>query len=177
MSEVDIINPYNLEKITSIALQNAADVEQALSTADALFQDRQRHLSVPQRISILEKTQQLMEQQVDELTRIAAAEGGKPYADSKVEVLRAINGVQLAIEHIAHNEDQFVPMGHTDASANRLAMNLREPIGVATGISAFNHPLNLIVHQTIPPIAVGCPVIIKPDLRTPMSCLKLVEIL
>ena len=177
MSEVDIINPYNLEKITSIPLQNKDDVEQALSTADDLFRDTSRHLPVTQRISVLEKTKALMEQQVNELTRIAAAEGGKPYADSKVEVLRAINGVQLAIEHITHNEDQFVPMGHTEASANRLAINLREPIGVATGISAFNHPLNLIVHQTIPPIAVGCPVIIKPDLRTPMSCLKLVEIL
>ena len=177
MSEIDVINPFDLKKITTIPLHSSDDVEAALAKADTLFHDRQRHLSVQQRVDILLKTKSLMEQQVDDLTRIAATEGGKPYADSKVEVLRAINGVQLAIEHIAHNEDQFVPMGHTDTSANRLAINLREPIGVATGISAFNHPLNLIVHQTIPAIAVGCPVIIKPDLRTPMSCLRLVKIL
>jgi len=68
-------------------------------------------------------------------------------------------------------------MGHTRSSANRLAFTQREPIGLVASISAFNHPLNLIVHQVIPAIAVGAPVIIKPAQTTPLSCLRLVEIL
>ena len=48
------------------------------------------------------------------------------------------------------------------ASANRMAYTLREPIGVVIAVSVFNHPLNLIVHQVIPAVAVGCPVIVKP---------------
>ena len=115
--------------------------------------------------------------QVDELTRIAAEEGGKPYLDSRVEVLRAINGVKLAIEHIAHIKGEQIPMGQTESSVNRLAFTLREPIGVVASISAFNHPLNLIIHQVVPAIAVGSPVIIKPALTTPLSCLKFMEIL
>jgi len=53
---------------------------------------------------------------------------------------------------------------------------VREPIGVAAAISAFNHPLNLIVHQVAPAIAVGCPVIVKPASSTPLCCLELVKI-
>ncbi len=68
-------------------------------------------------------------------------------------------------------------MGLTPSSVNRLAFTMREPIGVVASISAFNHPLNLAVHQTIPAIAVGAPVIIKPALTTPLSALSLLDIL
>jgi acyl-CoA reductase-like NAD-dependent aldehyde dehydrogenase len=44
-------------------------------------------------------------------------------------------------------------------------------------ISAFNHPLNLIVHQIVPAIAVGCPVIVKPASKTPLNCVRLVELI
>ena len=52
------------------------------------------------------------------------------------------------------------------ASKNRMAFTQKEPIGVVLAISAFNHPLNLIVHQIGPAIAAGCPIIIKPALDT-----------
>ena len=64
-----------------------------------------------------------------------------------------------------------------ESSANRLAFTIREPIGVIASISAFNHPLNLIIHQTVPAIAVGAPVIVKPATTTPMSCLAFMGIL
>ena len=63
------------------------------------------------------------------------------------------------------------------ASARRVAFTLREPIGVVVAVSAFNHPLNLIVHQVGPALAAGCPVIVKPAGDTPLSCLRFVEIL
>lgn len=58
-----------------------------------------------------------------------------------------------------------------------LFFQIKEPIGVVAAISAFNHPLNLIVHQVAPAIAVGCPVIIKPASTTPLSCLELIKLL
>ena len=66
-------------------------------------------------------------------------------------------------------------MGLTAASLNRWAFTTKEPIGVVAAISAFNHPLNLIVHQIAPAIAVGCPVIVKPAATTPISCIEIVE--
>jgi len=121
--------------------------------------------------------QELMKGQVEELTKLAASEGGKPYQDSKVEVLRAINGVKIAAEEIGRLTGTQIPMGLTAASTNRLAWTVREPIGVVASISAFNHPLNLIVHQTITASAAGCPVIIKPAGTTPLSCIRFLEIL
>ncbi len=174
---LDVNNPFNGQLIKQVAINSAADVEQALARAHALTQDRSAWLPAYERIEILERAAQIMGDQIEELTNIAAEEGGKPYADSKVEVLRAINGLKLAIEHIPQIKGEQIPMGHTKSSANRLAFTQREPIGVVSSISAFNHPLNLIVHQTVPAIAVGAPVIIKPAQTTPLSCLRFVEIL
>ena len=177
MSTIDVTNPFDGSLIKQIPKQTGADVETALANAHQLFNDRNRWLPAYQRIEILEKVAQLMSKQIAELTQLAASEGGKPYADSEVEVLRAIQGVKLAIEHIGQIKGEEIPMGLTASSANRLAFTQREPIGVVSSISAFNHPLNLIIHQTIPALAVGCPVIIKPSDRTPLSCLRFVEIL
>ena len=69
-----------------------------------------------------------------------------------------------------------IPMGLTPASTDRWAFTTKEPIGVVAAISAFNHPLNLIVHQVVPAIAVGCPVIVKPASATPLSCLDFVAL-
>ncbi len=174
---LDVNNPFNGQLIEQIELNSAEDVERALARAHALVEDRSAWLPAHQRVEILERAVQIMGDQIEELTQIAAQEGGKPYADSQVEVHRAINGLKLAIEHIPQIKGEQIPMGHTASSANRLAFTHREPIGVVSSISAFNHPLNLIVHQTVPAVAVGAPVIIKPAQTTPLSCLKFVSIL
>ncbi len=177
METLDIRAPHDNRLIETLPLQDKAAVETALQTAYSLYRDRSRWMPKHQRVAILERLVGLMGEQVEELTNIAAEEGGKPYQDSKVEVHRAINGVKLAIEHLGQMGGQEIPMGHTASSVNRLAFTTREPIGVVVSISAFNHPLNLIVHQTVPAIAVGSPVIVKPALTTPRSCLKLVELI
>ena len=174
---LDVTNPFNGELIQQIEINTAEELEQAMARAHTLFEDRSAWLPAYQRVEILERAVQLMNDQIEELTTLAAREGGKPYVDSKVEVLRAINGLKLAIEHIPQIKGEQIPMGHTESSANRLAFTQREPIGVVSSISAFNHPLNLIVHQCVPAIAVGSPVLIKPAKTTPLSCLKFVDIL
>jgi acyl-CoA reductase-like NAD-dependent aldehyde dehydrogenase len=68
-------------------------------------------------------------------------------------------------------------MGVNTASAHRLAYTTHEPIGVVVAVSAFNHPLNLIVHQVAPAVATGCPVIVKPAHDTPRSCMRFVNML
>ncbi len=141
------------------------------------FSDQANWLPAHQRIEILERTVMLMKNKVEELTHIAAQEGGKPYIDSKVEVERAINSVKIAAEYISHIKGEQIPMELNKASMNRMAFTTKEPIGVVFSICAFNHPLNLVIHQTATAIAAGCPVIIKPATSTPLSCLNFIEIL
>ncbi|RKD99844.1 aldehyde dehydrogenase family protein [Marinifilum flexuosum] len=177
MNTIKVNSPFDGSLIKEIPLLNSQQVEEKIANAYALFQDKSRWLKPYERIAILEKTKAIMQTRVEELTKIAAAEGGKPYQDSKVEVLRAINGVQLAIEHIGQMKGEQIPMGTTAASINRWGFTMREPIGVVLSISAFNHPLNLAVHQVIPAFAVGCPVLIKPATSTPMSAIELVNMM
>jgi len=174
---LDVNAPYDLKLIATVDCADASAVDAALAIAEKLFKDKKNWLSVAQRIAILDKAADIMQQRAESLALIAAQEGGKPLIDSQVEVTRAIDGIKNCIELMRDNHGEEIPMNINAASANRLAMTRREPIGVVVAVSAFNHPLNLIVHQIGPAIASGCPVIIKPAEDTPLSCFELVNIL
>ena len=175
--EVNVTAPFDGAHIATIETGDAAAVETALATAHDLFSNRKNWLSAEQRIQVLEKTADIMQSGFDQLAIEAAREGGKPLPDSKVEVARAIDGIKNCVEVIRTAHGKEIPMGKNAASMNRLAFTTHEPIGVVVAVSAFNHPLNLAVHQIGPAIAAGCPVIIKPAEDTPLSCFRLINIL
>jgi len=172
-----VFSPYNQELIKELPLNTVEDVERALHKSTAVFTDKQNWMPAFQRVAILERVVEIMTSREDYLADLATKEGGKPLIDSKVEVSRAINGVKIAAQTINQLHGEEIPMGLTPSSTNRIAFTTKEPIGVVVAISAFNHPLNLIVHQVATAIAAGCPVIVKPALTTPLSCIEFVEIL
>ena len=175
--KLSVTSPFDGREIAQVAIAGPDHVEDALASAYALFRDRKSTIPVPERIAILNRAASIMRTQVEELTMLAASEGGKPYKDSKVEVIRAIDGVHLCIESLRAHAGSVIPLGRTKATTGRAAFTQKEPIGVVVAVSAFNHPLNLIVHQVGPAVATGCPVIVKPAADTPLSCLRFVEIL
>ncbi len=175
--ELPVTSPWDGRELDRVATAGVLHVEDALKVAHGVFRDRRQWLSVPERIDVLSRAVDIMEQRVDELTLTAASEGGKPWVDSKVEVLRAIDGVRLCIETLRGEAGSVIPIGTTPATVGRVAFTQKEPVGVVVAVSAFNHPLNLIVHQVGPAVATGCPVIVKPAEDTPLSCLAFVDIL
>ena len=177
MKTVEVLNPYDGKKVGEVPVQDRAEVQKRLDQAAAVFADRSRWLNVPQRIEILEKFQKLLEANQEKIIQQSLAEGGKPLVDTKVEMARAINGVRVAIEAIPHRLGREIPMRLNAASMHRMAYTYREPGGLVTAISAFNHPINLIIHQVIPAVATGCPIVVKPATKTPLSCLTLVDLL
>lgn len=177
VGELLVSSPYDGRELNRVATAGPEHVDDALSVAQALFRDRNGWLSIPERLAILDKTAAIMAADIEALTLLAAGEGGKPYADSKVEVVRAIDGVKLCAETLRGHPGDVIPIGTTPATTGRLAFTQKEPIGVVVAVSAFNHPLNLIVHQVGPAVASACPVIVKPAEDTPLSCLRFVQIL
>ncbi|MFC1684115.1 aldehyde dehydrogenase family protein [Pseudomonadota bacterium] len=169
--------PYDRSLIATVDAVDGTGVEQALATAYGLYRDRSTWLTPAHRIEILQRAQEIMREQAEELAVEAAREGGKPLIDSRVEVARAIDGIQICIETLRTEAGEVIPMGVNAASVGRLAFTSKEPIGVVVAVSAFNHPLNLAVHQVGPAVAAGCPVIIKPATDTPLSCLRFIRIL
>ena len=153
---------YDRAPIAEIDTDDAAALEAKLAAATQVFRDRKGWLPVHERVDVLRRLAALMETRRDHFSRLIAREGGKPLTDAIVETTRAIDGVRNAADELRNFAGREIPMGLTPASTGRLAFTTREPIGVVAAISAFNHPLNLIVHQVAPAIAVGCPVIVKP---------------
>lgn len=174
---LDVNSPYDLKLIATVDTADSLAVESALEVAEQLFKDKKNWLSIDRRVTIFEKAVQIMQQKAEALAFSAAHEGGKPLLDSRVEVARAIDGIKNCIELMRNNHGEEIPMNINPASSNRLAVTRREPIGIVVAVSAFNHPLNLIVHQIGPAIAAGCPIIIKPAEDTPLSCFDLINIL
>jgi len=172
-----VTSPYDGRELDQVATAGPEHVDDAMAVAHGLFRNRDAWLSIPERVEILNKAAAIMSSQIEQLTLLAASEGGKPFTDSKVEVIRAIDGVHLCAETLRAHSGSVIPIGTTKATTGRLAFTQKEPIGVVVAVSAFNHPLNLIIHQVGPAVASGCPVIVKPAADTPLSCLRFVEIL
>ena len=174
---LEVTAPFDGSLIATVDTADWKAADKALQTAHDLFLDRDHWLTPTQRIDILKKTAAMMSERAEELAVEAAREGGKPLIDSRVEVARAIDGVNLCIRFLQSDVGEEIPMDINAASAQRMAFTRKEPIGVVVAVSAFNHPLNLIVHQVGPAVATGCPVIIKPAEDTPLSCFRFVEML
>jgi len=169
-----VVQAFDRAPIADVPYDDAAALERKLSAAQRVFKNRDGWLQPHERITILRKLAALMEAKRDHLALQIAREGGKPLPDAIVETTRAIDGVHNAADELRNFAGREIPMGLSAAAENRWAFTTREPIGIVAAISAFNHPLNLIVHQVAPAIAVGCPVIIKPASTTPLSCLEFV---
>jgi acyl-CoA reductase-like NAD-dependent aldehyde dehydrogenase len=174
---LDITAPYDLSTIATAELAGGETVERALQTAHGLYRDKTAWLPLAERLTILEKSAAIMQDEFERLAVEAAREGGKPLMDSRIEVARAIDGVKLCVETMRSNGGDLIPMGLNPASSHKVAFTTPEPVGVVVAVSAFNHPLNLIVHQVGPAVAAGCPVIVKPASKTPISCFNFIEIL
>lgn len=167
---LQVVQAFDRAPIEEIATDDAAALEAKLQAAEKVFRDRDHWLKPHERMAVLRKLAGLLEAKRDHFARQIAREGGKPLPDALVEVTRAIDGIHNAADELRNFAGREIPMGLTAAAAGRWAFTTKEPIGIVAAISAFNHPLNLIVHQIAPAIAVGCPVIIKPAGTTPLSC-------
>lgn len=171
-----VVQAFDRTPIAEIETNDAIALERKLQAAERAFRDRDGWLKPHERVAILRRLAALMEGKRDHLAMQIAREGGKPLPDAIVETNRAIDGVHNAGDELRNFAGREIPMGLSAAAENRWAFTTKEPIGIVAAISAFNHPLNLIVHQVAPAIAVGCPVIVKPATTTPLSCLDFVAL-
>ena len=173
---LQIVQAYDRRPIAEVETEGADALEAKLELAARSLRDRDQWLKPHERIEVLYRLASLMEPLREKFSRLIAQEGGKPLVDAGVEANRAIDGVRNAAEELRNFAGREIPMGLTAASTGRWAFTTREPIGVVVAISAFNHPLNLIVHQVAPAIATGCPVIVKPAPATPLCCQEFVRL-
>ncbi len=172
-----VVSPFDRAPIATYAAADEGTIEYALATAHQLFANKDAWLEPTARIDVLRRVADQIDRNIGRLALDIASEGGKPLADARAEVLRAADSVRACVDVLRTQHGTEVPMRLNAASLNHLAVTRLEPAGVVVAISAFNHPLNLIIHQVATAIAAGCPVIAKPAERTPIACFRLAKML
>ncbi len=172
----EVGNPYDDSVIDSVPKAGRDDVDRALAFAERGAAVMAR-MTAYERWKVLTRAAALMTERVDELGTLISAEEGKILAEGKGEVRRAVETMTASAEEAKRLHGETVPLDADPAGAGKLAFTLRVPCGVVVAIGPFNFPLNLLCHKVGPAIAGGNAVIIKPASDTPLSGLKLTEIL
>lgn len=113
----------------------------------------------------------------EELCEVLCVEVGKPIRDARAEVSRAIDTFTVSAEESVRNNGEYERLDISARNAGFQSIQARFPVGLVSMITPFNFPLNLAAHKIGPAIASGCPFVLKPSDRTPISSSILGEIL
>lgn len=171
----DTINPATEEVLTEVAEASAADVDRAVEAASRAFEDRNgpwRKLSASERGRLIWKLADLVEENIEELAALETLDNGKPIFESRyvdmpmvIDVLRYYAGLATKI----HGET-------VNTFDTAFTYTLREPVGVVGLIVPWNFPLLLASWKLGPALACGNTLVLKPAEQTPLTTLKLGEL-
>ncbi|MGH7323980.1 MAG: aldehyde dehydrogenase family protein [Candidatus Rokuibacteriota bacterium] len=173
---IEVRNPYDDSVIDTVPRADRGDVERALQSAERGAKAMAR-LSGYDRWKILKKAAELMAARQEDLGRVISAEEGKVIAEGRLEANRAVETIMGSAEEAKRLHGQTVPLDGAPGGAGKFGVTIRVPCGVVVAISPFNFPLNLVCHKVGPALAGGNAVVVKPATDTPLSALKLTEIL
>jgi acyl-CoA reductase-like NAD-dependent aldehyde dehydrogenase len=171
----EVHSPYDGSVVAEIGVPTEADVEEAVATAAATFEESRR-LPVHARADALDHISARLKESIGENARLIAQEGGKPLKWATVEATRAVSTFRWASEVIRHGDDELMRLDTEAALGSRVGILRRFPYGPVLGITPFNFPLNLVAHKVAPALAVGAPIVVKPASSTPIGSLRLAEL-
>ena len=170
---IDVFNPWNQEQVGRVA---CIDHDQLVDTIS-------RHLASPelltryQRSQILSRARDLLDKRRAEFAHLITIESGLCLRESRYEVGRACDVFSFAASEALRDDGQTFSCDITPTGKPRKIFTLREPISLVGAITPFNHPLNQVAHKLAPAIAAGVPVILKPSEKTPLTAVRLTELL
>ncbi len=167
----DVISPVNGEVLSTVPLSTEAELEAAVTAAKAAFASWSTQ-TLRQRCDVFYRYRNLLQDNLDELSRICHEENGKTIGESKAEVLKAIELTELAcsLPNLVAGETLEVSPGF-DCSIQQA------PLGVVSCITPFNFPI-MVPHWTIPmALALGNTMIFKPSEQVPLSGARVAELL
>lgn len=173
---MEVTNKYTGEVIGAVATARREDVDAAVAAAERA-EDVMADLPAYKRAEILLKTAALIRERGEDLARTIAAEAGKALKFARAEVDRAQSTFTIAGEEAKRLHGETIPLDAVPAGDGYFGFWTRRPVGVIAAISPFNFPLNLVSHKLAPAIASGNTIILKPASTTPLTAIKLCQIL
>ncbi len=172
----DVFDPATGQAIAAVAEADAADVDEAVKAARRAFEAGAWASASPQdRCKLIWKLADLLETHADEIAEIEALDNGKPIRDARgvdlpgsYEILRYMAGWATKIN------GQTITVS---APGSWHAYTLREPVGVVGQIIPWNFPLMMAAWKIAPALAAGCTIVLKPAEQTPLSALRLGQLI
>lgn len=175
-SRIEVRNPFSGQILDAVPEATPDDVEQALAGA-VEGAKLMRQMPAYERFQVLRRAADMLLAQKAEIGRLISSEEGKTIAEGTFEVTRAAVTLECSAEEAKRLGGEVLPLDAAPGGAGKLGFTLRVPCGVVVAVTPFNFPLNLVTHKVGPALAAGNAVVVKPASDTPLSALKLVEIL
>ena len=171
----EVKSPYDGSLIGRVPKGDAALIDKATRAAADSFAEA--NFPQHERATVLDRAAHLAAEREDELALTIAAEAGKPIKTARAEAQRCVSTLEFSAAEVRTLAGEMVPMEGGEAGEGKLGFVLLVPYGVVGAITPFNFPLNLVAHKIGPAIAAGNSVVLKPAGQTPISAIKLAEIL
>jgi acyl-CoA reductase-like NAD-dependent aldehyde dehydrogenase len=168
----EVRNPWNGALVGTFATATPDDVREAV---DAAHRALVSGLAPHRRAELLDRARDVVERRREEFATVLRSEAGKPITAARQEVERGLVTLRLSADEARRLPAERVQLDGFASGAGTLAFTVPEPLGVVAAITPFNFPLNLVAHKVGPAIAAGCPVVLKPSERTPLTAGLLVE--
>jgi acyl-CoA reductase-like NAD-dependent aldehyde dehydrogenase len=174
--EMQITSPYDNSLVDTVPYHDEEAVRWIIGQARDVAPTMKK-MTAHRRARILERTAELIRSNSDELAELMVRECGKPMKYARGEVNRATETFTFAADAARSLKGETVPMDAARGGAGKIGYYVREPVGVIGAITPFNFPLNLVAHKVAPAVAAGCPIVLKPSPRTPLSALRLADMM
>jgi len=165
-------DPGTQEEVARVADATAEDAAAAVQAASAAF-DAWRRTSAYERSRLLRRWFELVEADRENIRRLMTIENGKPLADADAEAAYAASFIEWFAEEAKRAYGRTIPA----TRAEKRLLALRQPVGVVAAITPWNFPAAMITRKVAPAIAAGCACVLKPASATPLTALRLGELL
>jgi acyl-CoA reductase-like NAD-dependent aldehyde dehydrogenase len=163
---------------SEVAPAPVGDRELARRAVEHAWSVRRRVAQLPTRVrrQVLAGVAEALRDVAPLMEDLLVLETGKPRADCRVEVTRAIGTWEATADEVAHVHGETVPLDLLPSGDGMSGFWTRRPVGVVVGVAGFNYPMMLASHKIAPALAAGCPVIVKPAPATPLATLWLTRL-
>lgn len=175
-AELHVRNKYNGSLMAELFQCTSAEVLAEIERASAAAKTA---ASLPrhERGRILDTAAEFLNKSADDFASLIVAEAGKTIRQARKEVARAVNTLRLSGDEARRSAGEVIPFDSFPGSENRQGWFTREPLGLIAAITPYNDALNLVAHKLGPAVAGGNSVILKPSQLTPLTAMRLVDLL
>jgi putative phosphonoacetaldehyde dehydrogenase len=171
---LDVLNPYNGERVGTVGLATLEHVRRAYEVAHAYVPKLTRY----ERAAILNRAATLLRERAEQASDLITAESGLSKKDSLYEIGRVADVLGFGASEALRDDGQVFSCDLTPHGKRRKVITMREPlIGVITAITPFNHPMNQVAHKVVPSIASNNRMVLKPSEKVPLSAIYLADLL